>query len=195
MPEAQVNDQSSGVGFLLGGKANGLGGAGGQFGLLDAAEKDAAKFIGGFVVETEVGVLFHDIECVAEFVGEFRFRCANRHRSIVAGQSIGFLPQFFHRGDLGRYLEWSKRVGLRAETLLVRQEIDLGREVWLGFRCCTSGSNHVSCLSRFVCLRRVAMMGQNSKMNFPVVLLSRISYIPSPAARQIEVCSASSETK
>jgi hypothetical protein len=66
-----------GEGFFFGGKADGLGGACGDLGLLDAAKEDAAEFVGGFVVETEVRILFHHIKCVAEFVSEFRLRCAD----------------------------------------------------------------------------------------------------------------------
>jgi hypothetical protein len=83
-----------GAGFFFGGEAEGFGGEIGEFYLLDAAKEDAAEAIGGFVVETEVGILFHDIECVAEFVGEFRLRCADGHRTILPGRSIGFLGRF-----------------------------------------------------------------------------------------------------
>ena len=43
-----------------------------------------------------MGILFHDIECVAEFVGEFRLGCADGHRAILPGGSIGVLKGFFH---------------------------------------------------------------------------------------------------
>jgi len=91
-------EQGSGEGFFFSGEADGFSRTSGEinFCLLDAAEKDFAESIGGFVVQTEMGILFHDIKGVAEFVGEFRLRCADRHGSIVAGRSIGFPGPFFH---------------------------------------------------------------------------------------------------
>jgi hypothetical protein len=91
-------EQGSGEGFFFSREADGFSRTSGEinFCLLDAAEKDFAESIGGFVVQTEMGILFHDIKGVAEFVGEFRLRCADRHGSIVAGRSIGFPGPFFH---------------------------------------------------------------------------------------------------
>lgn len=127
-----LDDGTLGVGLVLGGQPNGLGGAGGQFCLLDTAEKDVAELICGFVVETEVGILFHDIECVAEFVGEFRFRCADRHDSIVAGRSIGFLGLLFHRGTQGRYPEPNKQVVIESVVPFRRGWRFMGSAL----RCC-----------------------------------------------------------
>ena len=70
--------------------------------LLDAAQENVAQPQGCFVVQTEMGILFHDIKCVAEFVCEFRLRCADRHTFILAGRSIaGFIP-LFHRRETRR---------------------------------------------------------------------------------------------
>jgi hypothetical protein len=101
-------EQGSGEGFFFSGEADGFGRTPGEinFCLFYAAEKDFAESIGGFVVQTEVGILFHDIKGVAEFVGEFRLRCADRHGSIVAGRSIGFPGPFFH--SIGQKIETRK---------------------------------------------------------------------------------------
>lgn len=106
-----------GVGFFFGGKADGLGGAGIELCLLDAAKENVSKPFGSFVVETEVGILFHDIKCVAEFVGEFRLRCADRHDSILAGRSIGFLAPLFHSESLRQ--EGSSRKGDEGGSVLI----------------------------------------------------------------------------
>ncbi len=41
-------------------------------------------------------IFFHDIQGVAKFVGEFRFRSADRHSFIVEARSIGFPLRLFH---------------------------------------------------------------------------------------------------
>lgn len=56
--------------FLFGGETDWGSRATGEraLGLLDAPKEDPAELAGGFVVQTEVRVLFHYIEGVAEFV-------------------------------------------------------------------------------------------------------------------------------
>ena len=92
-----LESRTLGVGLFFCGKADRFGRPGRQFCLLDAAEEDIAEAIGGFIVETEVRIFFHDIKCVAEFIGEFRLRCADRHDFILPGRSFGFLRPLFHR--------------------------------------------------------------------------------------------------
>lgn len=65
--------------------------------MLDSANENITQPSGSFIVQTEVRILFHDIQCVAEFVGEFRLRSADRHDLILAGESIDNLKPFFHR--------------------------------------------------------------------------------------------------
>jgi hypothetical protein len=68
-------------------EADGLGGARGyrKLRLFDTAEEDVAQSVGCFVIQSKVRILFHDTQGVTEFVGEFRFRSADRHGSILAG--------------------------------------------------------------------------------------------------------------
>ena len=58
--------------FPFGGKTDGGSRATGEraFGLLYASKQDPAELAGGFVVQTEVRVLFHYVEGIAEFVRE-----------------------------------------------------------------------------------------------------------------------------
>ena len=72
----------------------------GVLGLLDTTDENITQSLGRLVVQAQVRVLFHDLECVAEFVREFRLRCADRQMFIVEGWSIGFLALFFHRRNL-----------------------------------------------------------------------------------------------
>jgi hypothetical protein len=53
--------------------------------LFDTAEEDVAQPVGRFVIQSKVRILFHNIQGIAEFVGQFRFRSADRHGSILAG--------------------------------------------------------------------------------------------------------------
>lgn len=56
--------------FPVGGETDRCSRATGErgLGLLDAPKEDPAELAGGFVVQTEVRVLFHHIKGIAEFV-------------------------------------------------------------------------------------------------------------------------------
>ena len=68
------------------------------FRLIDAAQKNRAEPAGCFIIQTEVGVLFHHMQCVSKLVHKIGIVSRIQHNFIVPswclGSSIDFPGRF-----------------------------------------------------------------------------------------------------